>query len=203
MIISFGLQSDDEAIRAVRTLQDAGAAGVVALHCLTAYPGPYEMIGLPRIARLRELLGVSVGLSDHSPGRHVMLAAVGLGAVAVEKHLTFDKSDARSLDNPGALLPDEFAALVREIRDIEKSMRDVSEAERLAFLKKSRDWAGQGIVASRDIPAGAVIEEAMLAYKRPGRGGLEPDEAQKIIGKKAIRPIPEDEQITLADIEKI
>lgn len=82
-------------------------------------------------------------------------------------------------------------------------MRDVPEAERLAFLKTSRDWAGQSIVASRDIPAGTVIEASMLAYKRPGRGGMEPDEAPILLGKKTIRAIPADEQITLADVTKI
>lgn len=201
VIISFGLQSDEEAIRAVRTLQDAGAAGVIAMHCLSAYPSPYAMIGLPRMARLRELLQVPVGISDHSVGRHVILAAVAQGAVMAEKHITFDKNDPRSLDNAGALLPEDFVALVGEIRDLEAAMRDVPEDERLAFLRKSRDWAGQSIVAKQDIPAGAVIEESMLAFKRPGRGGMEPDTADKILGKKTIKAIPADEQIHLADID--
>lgn len=200
VVISFGLQSDDEAVAAVRTLQDAGARGVVALHCVTAYPMPYEMIGLGRIARLHKLLGVPVGFSDHSVGRHAVLAAVALGAVAIEKHLTFDKSDPRSLDNPGALLPEEFVSLVAEVRDLEKSLRDIPEQERMTFLKKSRDWAGQSIVARRDIPVGAAIDKTMLAYKRPLRGGLNPADAEKIIGRKTVRPIAADEQITLADI---
>lgn len=200
VIISFGLQSDAEAARAVRTLQDGGAGGVVALHCLSAYPGPYDMISLPRMAHLRELLGVPVGISDHSVGRHVVIAAVALGAVMVEKHITFDKSDPRSLDNPGALLPEEFAAMVREIRDVESAMRDVPEDRRMAFLRKSRDWAGQSIVANRDIPSGAVLEESMLAFKRPGRGGMEPDEADRILGKKTVRAISVDEQIHAEDI---
>ncbi len=201
VIISFGLQSDDEAVQAIKTLQDAGATGIIVLHCLTSYPVPYEMIGLPRIARLRELLQVPVGISDHSAGRHIVLAAVAQGAVAVEKHLTFDKSDPRSLDNPGALLPDEFAALVKEIRDLEKAMRDVPEAERMAFLRKSRDWAGQAIVARRHIPAGAVLDETMIAFKRPAKGGLEPGMTGQVVGKKAVRDIPADQQIQLADLE--
>lgn len=200
IIISFGLQSDAEAERAVKTLQDAGAAGIVALHCLSAYPSPYRMIGLPRIARLRDLLGVPIGISDHSVGRHVILAAVAMGAVMVEKHITFDKADPRSLDNPGALLPDEFTAMAREIRDLEHAMRAVSEEERLVFLRSSRDWAGQSIVASHNISAGAVLTLEMLAFKRPARGGLEPDEADTIIGKRTKKAIPADEQIREEDI---
>ena len=201
VIISFGLQSDAEVVRAIKTLQDAGTKEIVALHCVTAYPMPYEMIGLPRMARLRELLGVPVGISDHSAGRHVALAAVAQGAVAVEKHLTFDKSDPRSLDNPGALLPDEFKSLVQEIRDIEKAMRDIPEAERMAFLRKSRDWAGQSIVARGRIAAGTVLEESMIAFKRPAKGGLEPEMADRVVGRKAARDIPADEQVQLADLE--
>lgn len=200
VIISFGLQTDEEAVRAVKTLQDAGAAGVVALHCVTAYPMPYEMVGLPRLAHLKELLGVPVGISDHSIGRHVPLGAVALGAVAVEKHITFDKDDPRSLDNPGALLPEEFIALVKEIRDLEKAMRNIAEDERMTFLRKSRDWAGQSIVASRDIPAGATLTREMIAFKRPARGGLEPADATKIIDKKTNKVIPIDEQIHLEDM---
>ena len=201
VIISFGLQSDAEAVRAVKTLQSAGAAGVVALHCVTAYPMPYEMIGLGRIAHLRDLLGVPVGFSDHSVGRHALLAAVALGAVAIEKHLTFDKSDPRSLDNPGALLPEELTALVREIRDLEKAAGIVPEETRMAFLARSRDWAGQGIVAQKDIPVGTVLDRSMIAFKRPAKNGLAPEMADKIIGRKLKRAIPQDEHIQLADFE--
>ena len=59
--------------------------------------------------------GVPIGISDHTVGWHVPLAAVALGAQAIEKHLTFDKADPRSLDNPGALEPQEFPEMVRQV----------------------------------------------------------------------------------------
>ncbi|MEK7560598.1 MAG: N-acetylneuraminate synthase family protein [Patescibacteria group bacterium] len=197
VIISFGLQSDAEAVRAVETLRDAGAKEIIALHCTTLYPTPYDKIDLGRMLHLRELLGVPVGISDHSVGWHVVLAAVGLGASVVEKHLTFGKNDPRSLDNAGALLPHEFALMVAQIRDVEKARLSTSMEERLAGLEKGRDWAGQSIVALRDIPAGATIARNMLTFKRPAKGGLGPEMLTQVVGKTVKANIPEDEQVLL------
>lgn len=71
----------------------------------------------------------------------------------------------------------------------------------MAFLVKSRDWAGQSIVAKNDISAGATLERAMIAFKRPAKNGLAPEVAEKILGRKLKRAIPQDEQIQLADFE--
>lgn len=201
VIISFGLQSDEEIIKAVEILRDAGAKEIIALHCTTIYPTPYDKTDLPRIKHLQELLGVPVGISDHSIGWHVPLAAVALGACVVEKHLTFGKNDLRSLDNPGALLPQEFKLMVDEIRDIEKSLRPLSKEERLRFLEKGRDWAGQSIVAKRTLSIGTVITAADVTFKRPFKGGLGPEILEKILGKKVKKEILEDEQVTWEHLE--
>jgi len=195
VIISFGLQSDAEAIRAVATLRDAGAKDIIALHCTTLYPTPYDKIDLRRMLHLQEILEVPVGISDHSVGWHVVLAAVGLGACVVEKHLTFGKNDPRSLDNAGALLPHEFKVMVDQIRDLEQALRPIPEDERLRNLEKGRDWAGQSIVAKCDIPAGTVIACDMLAFKRPAKGGLGPEMLGQLLGKKTNVDILADEQI--------
>ena len=200
VIISFGLQTEQEAIRAVETLRDAGAAGIIALHCVTKYPMKYHEVGLPRIARLRQILGVPVGISDHTVGWHVPLAAVALGAVAIEKHVTFDKADPRSLDNPGALLPEEFKVMVSQVRDLEKALADTSDEARKIFLATARDWAGQSVVARRVLAPGTVIAAGDLACKRPFRGGLPPEAIDVLIGKKVTREIPEDEQIQWGDV---
>ena len=202
VIISFGLQSDIEIIRAVDTLREAGASEIIALHCTTEYPTPYEHIDLSRIQHLRRLLEVPVGISDHSVGWHVVLAAVGLGACVVEKHLTFGKNDSRSLDNAGALLPEEFRHMVSQIRDVEKARRPISEALRLESLRASRDWAGQSIVAARDFLAGERISPNMVHFKRPARGGLPPEMLDTLVGRKTKKAIPQDEQILLEDLEE-
>jgi len=195
IMISFGLQSDDEVVRAIDTLSQAGAGPMIALHCTTLYPTPYDAIDLTRMRRIGELTGLPVGISDHSVGWQVVLAAVALGACVVEKHLTFDKDDPRSLDNPGALLPAEFKLMVRQIRDVEAALRPVPDAERLRRLETGRNWASQAIVARRDIAAGMAITRDMIAFKRPGKGGLAPAMADRIVGKTARVMIEADEQI--------
>ena len=197
VIISFGLQSEAEVLKAVEVLRSAGTREIIALHCTSLYPTPYDMVGLARMLYLKELTGLPVGISDHSVGWHVVLAAVALGAHLVEKHLTFDKNDHRSLDNPGALLPGEFMLMVRQIRDIEQAMRSMSEFERMRGLEAARDWAAQSLVAARDIPAETVLTREMIAFKRPPRGGLPPEALYSVIGKKTKIGIEEDEQILL------
>jgi len=201
VIISFGFQNDYEIQRAVATLQDAGTPGVVALHCVSLYPTPHERVNLSRIEHLRNLLDVPVGISDHSRGWHALVAGVALGACVVEKHLTFGKNDPRSSDNAGALLPEEFRAMVAHIRDIEKALRQHPEDDRLRALEQARDWAGQSIVAARDLSAGEKLLIESVRFKRPARGGIPPAAVLGIIGKSIKRNIPEDEQIFLEDIE--
>jgi N,N'-diacetyllegionaminate synthase len=200
VLIAFGLQSDDEARGAVATLQDAGAPEVVAFHTTSLYPTPPQFVALDRLARLRDALGVPVGLSDHSIGWHMIVAAVALGARAIEKHLTFDKDDPRSLDNPGALEPDELGLMVRHVREVEAALRPVAAEELAGELGRSRDWAEQSIVAVRDLPAGTVLSPDDLAFKRPGRGGLPPAAADDVVGRTLRRAVGADEQILLDDL---
>jgi N,N'-diacetyllegionaminate synthase len=201
VLISFGLQDEREARAAVETLLEAGASEVVAFHCVTMYPTPPELARLDRIALLREALGVPVGISDHSVGRHLAVAAVALGACAIEKHLTFDKTDPRSLDNPGALEPDEFVELVREVRGLEAALRPVSEERYIEAVASSKAWATQAIVAARTLEPGEVIGPADLSLKRPGLGGLPPSALDDILGKRLARRVEEDEQLLLDDLE--
>lgn len=197
VMISFGLQSDEEILKAIKTLRDAGVKDIVALHCTTLYPTPYDKLDLKRMLYLRELLNVPIGLSDHSVGWHVPLAAVAMGACVIEKHLTFGKEDPRSMDNAGALYPEEFKAMVKQIRDLEKALIPGNEAERQQGLVKGRDWAGQSLMASKDIPAGTEITRETVTFKRPARGGLPPEKLSEIIGKKTKTTIEADEQILL------
>jgi N,N'-diacetyllegionaminate synthase len=201
VLISFGFQSDDEASRAIETLHAAGAPAAAALHCVTQYPTPPQLADLGRIRELAALLDISVGYSDHSVGWHLPLAAVAMGACVLEKHVTFDKSDPRSLDNPGALLPDEFSTFVRQVRELESALATPPLDVQSAFRQQARDWAGQAIVAAREIAAGTVLDRSMLALKRPARHGLGPDAVDDIVGRRTRRAVAHDEQITMADVE--
>ncbi len=199
VMIAFGLQDDDEARRAVELLREAGAPEVIAFHTVSVYPTPPELAALDRIPRLAELLDVPIGISDHTVGWHIPLAAVALGARAVEKHLTFDKTDPRSLDNPGALEPREFAEMTRQIRELERALRPPPEDDER--ITAARDWALQAVVAARALPEHHVLEAADLAFKRPARGGLPASEVERILGRRLCRAIELDEQIKLDDVD--
>jgi N,N'-diacetyllegionaminate synthase len=201
VLISFGLQTDEEAMGAVEALRHAGAPAIAALHCVTQYPTPPQLADLPRIPALASLLNILVGYSDHTVGWHIPLAAAALGACVLEKHLTFDKADPRSLDNPGALLPDEFSAFVRQVRELESALAAPTEEQLASSRRRARDWAGQAIVAAREIAAGTVIERGMLALKRPARNGLGPESLGTVVGRRTRRAVAHDEQITLSDLE--
>ncbi|MEK9185295.1 MAG: N-acetylneuraminate synthase family protein [Patescibacteria group bacterium] len=201
VIISFGIQTDLEVIKAISTLKNNGVKDIIVLHCVSMYPTPYTDANLMRMEHLRRILKLPVGISDHSVGWHIPLAAVAMGACVVEKHITFDKKDPRSLDNPGALLPEEFKIMVSQIRDIEMAKRIIPEKERILRLKKGRDWAGQSMVANRDIPAGTILRKEMIDFKRPGRGGLPSAFIDEVTGKRVIKNIEEDEQILMKDLE--
>lgn len=196
VFISFGFQTDAEVRRAVRILKESGAPKVIPLHCVTKYPTPFEAVNMPRMDWLRKEFGVA-GFSDHSVGKHACIAAVARGATVIEKHLTFDKTDPRSLDNPGALLPEEFAALVRETRGVESALRASSPVSLMRTRADARAWAGQAIVAARDIAVGEKLTRAMLAFKRPAKGGIPASEVRTILGKRAKSAIPVDEQVLL------
>jgi N,N'-diacetyllegionaminate synthase len=197
VFVSFGLQSDSEAARAVENLREAGAPEVVVLHTVTVYPTPTALADLGRLRRLGELVGAPVGLSDHTVGSHVALAAVALGACAIEKHLTFDKRDHRSQDNLGALEPAEWIDFVRQI---EEALGEPDGAAVGAALDQSRSWALQALVAASDLPAGTVLERSHLKAKRPLRGGIGASEVDRVLGRTLARAVERDSQLTDADL---
>lgn len=194
VFISFGFHTDAEVRRAVCILKKSGAPEVIPLHCVTKYPTPFAAVNLPRIEWFRKEFGIA-GFSDHSIGRHACIAAVARGAAVIEKHLTFDKNDQRSLDNPGALLPEEFAALVREVREAEAALRAPSSASLRKMRVSARAWAGQAIVAARDIKTGEKITRDMLAFKRPAQGGVLASKVGMVLGKRTKTTISADEQV--------
>jgi len=201
VLIAFGLQSDEEARRAVEVLQEAGAPEVTALHTVTIYPTPAHLAGLERMTRLAASLDVPVGYSDHTVGRHVSLAAVALGAQALEKHLTFDRTDDRSLDNAGALEPDEWVDFVREIRELEAALGEPAREELDEARAGFRDWALQALVAAHDLDAGTELAREDLSAKRPLGDGVPASELESVVGRRLRRAVATDEQIRLSNLE--
>lgn len=198
VIISTGMADALDIERAVSTIRAAGNEQVVILHCVSVYPTPDEDVNLRRIGTLRSQFGCPVGFSDHSVGITGALGAVALGACVLEKHFTMDR-DLPGPDHHFSSNPEELHSLVKEVRRLEREFGSPrlrparGEPEMAAVARRS-------IVAVRDLPAGHVIGDADLGYRRPGTG-LMPYERDRIIGRRVRRAVPANTLLALDMVE--
>ena len=193
VIISTGLAAMDEISDALRTCRAAGNRQVVLLQCASLYPALPGAMNLRAMKTMRDAFGAPVGLSDHTAGTQVSVAAVALGACVVEKHFTLSRT-MEGPDHPFAMEPDEMKLLVSMIRDVEAALGDglkrgPREEERENFTIR------RSVHATRDIAAGSAITEDMLCIKRPGLG-IAPKHIIDLPGKKTVRDIAADEWLT-------
>ena len=199
VLMSLGLHlNDNEVKESIKALERGGANEIVLMHCNTVYPTPYEMNDLSMIGRLKKLTDYPVGYSDHTVGNHISIAAVALGAVAIEKHLSFDNRDKRSYDCPGSNTPETLKDMVDQIRQVEAAMED-KDGIRITRLTEARKWAQQSVIAATDIKKDTVVTKDMLTVKRPGVG-LTADKIDQVIGKKAKHDIEEDSLVQVEDV---
>lgn len=194
VVMSTGMGSMKEVSRAVQILRENGTEEITLLQCTTEYPANYEDVNLRAMLTLKEKFGVETGLSDHTPGIEVAVAAVALGAKVIEKHFTLDKNQVGP-DHKASLEPEELKNLVNSIRHVEAALGDgdkepkAGELENLYAARKS-------IVASRDIKKGEVFTEENIVPRHAGKG-ISPAHWDEILGKRAIRDFIEDEMIEL------
>jgi N,N'-diacetyllegionaminate synthase len=198
LILSTGMSTLGEVEEAVGVIRKEGAEEIILLHCVSSYPAKAEDMNLRAMATLRCAFDLPVGLSDHTLGITIPIAAVALGACVLEKHFTLDKS-LPGPDHRASLEPEEFKEMVRAIREVEKAMGDGSKAP-TKEEKQTRQVARRSIVAAVNIPEGMVITKAMLAVKRPGTG-IEPKYMDKVIGAVARQGIQADEPLTMSKLE--
>ncbi|MEW6540709.1 MAG: pseudaminic acid synthase [Bacillota bacterium] len=186
LIISTGMASLGEIEEAVRAARGAGAAQIALLKCTSAYPAPPEQMNLRTIPHLARAFGVPAGLSDHTLGIAVPVAAVALGACIVEKHFTLSRS-MPGPDSAFSLEPHEFKAMVEAIRAAQKALGEVhyGVSEREAASRVFR----RSLFVVEDMKAGAVFTEENVRSIRPGHG-LHPRHLQDVRGRRATRDIP-------------
>lgn len=194
MIISTGLANMEEIEDAFLACREAGNDQVAFLQCASMYPAPPSIMNLRSMETIRRAFGVPTGLSDHTLGIHISVAAAAMGASIIEKHFTLDRT-MEGPDHPFAIEPDELKELVRQIRDVETALGDGRKLgptiEEMEFYEKAR----RSVHAAVDIPAGTVITEEMLICKRPGYG-VRPKLLPLLTGRRALRDIAADEWIT-------
>ena len=185
MVISTGIATPDDIELAVKTCKDAGNNNITLLKCTSAYPAPIEAANLMTMVDMKQRYGLKVGLSDHTMGYDVAVAAVALGAILIEKHFIMD----RSIGGPDAAFSmekEEFAAMVKAIRNVEKALGEVFYPTDPTKIK-GREFS-RSLYVAKDIKAGEKFTEENVRSVRPGFG-LHPKYLQEVLGKIAARDL--------------
>jgi pseudaminic acid synthase len=198
MVISTGIATPDDIQLALDACKRVGNEDVTLLHCVSAYPAPMELVNLRTMMDMAERYGVRVGLSDHTMGADVAIAAVALGATMVEKHFILD----RNIGGPDAafsMQQDEFAAMVQSIRNVEKALGTVAYKLDPSSIK-GREFS-RSLYVAEDMKAGDVITEQNVRSVRPGYG-LAPKYLPEIIGKKVNGDLTRGDRMQLEYIDK-
>lgn len=193
MVISTGIAMPEDIELAVKTCKDAGNNDITLLKCTSSYPAPIEDANLKTMVDMKERYGVKVGLSDHTMGYDVAVAAVALGATLVEKHFILD----RSIGGPDAAFSmeiGEFAAMVKSIRNVEKAIGEVVYPTDPSKIK-GREFC-RSLYVAEDIKAGDIITEKNVRSVRPGFG-LHTKYYIELIGKKASRDMRKGERVVI------
>lgn len=181
IILSTGMASLDEITEAVNAIKSEGNDQIVLLKCTSAYPAPPEEMNLRTILHLAETFGLPVGLSDHSIGIAVPIAAVAMGACVIEKHFTLSRELPGS-ESEFALEPEEFKEMVDSIRIVEKAMGSVNYE--LTEKQTSCVRFRRSLFVVHDVDEGEVITEKNVRSIRPS-DGLHTRYLRDVIGKKA------------------
>lgn len=181
IIISTGIAYLEDIELAIRTCREQGNNNIVLLKCLSAYPAPFEEMNLRVIPNLGETFGCEVGLSDHSLGSETAIVAVTLGARMVEKHLTLSREDGGA-DAAFSMEPDEFALMVKQIRNVEKALGKVTY--QLTPKQVEQREGSRSLFIVRDVKKGERFTTENVKSIRPGIG-LHTKYYEEILGRKA------------------
>jgi N-acetylneuraminate synthase len=196
VLLSTGMSGMDDIERAAAILRAAGSPFLI-MQCTSTYPCPPELVNLKAMAVMGERLGVPYGLSDHTPGVWTSVAAVALGAVAIEKHFTLSKR-LYGPDHHASLVPEELAQLVAGVREVEAALGSGLK-ERDPALDPARATFEKSVVTRAVIPAGAMIEAEMLTTKRPGNG-IPATRLRDVVGRTVTHELAQNHLLEEADL---
>jgi pseudaminic acid synthase len=185
LIMSTGMASVEEIEEAVQSARAAGAKQIALLKCTSAYPAPVEEMNLRTIQEMARRFGVPVGLSDHTMGIAVPVAAVALGACIIEKHLTLSRSTPGP-DSGFSLEPQEFKAMVEAVRMAERALGEVHFG--LSGKEESSRVFRRSLFVVQDVKRGETFTAANVRSIRPGYG-LHTRHLNEVLGKQAGRDI--------------
>jgi N-acetylneuraminate synthase len=183
MIISTGMATLAELDETVRTIREAGNEQFVLLKCTSTYPATPENSNVLTIPHMRELFQCEVGLSDHTMGVGVSVAAVAQGATVIEKHFTLNRAHG-GVDSTFSLEPEEMKQLVIETERAWQSLGHIqygpTDAEKPSMKFR------RSLYIAEDMKAGDVLTPANLRSVRPGMG-LAPKYYEQLLGRRVSR----------------
>ncbi|MEK9727583.1 MAG: N-acetylneuraminate synthase family protein [Candidatus Margulisiibacteriota bacterium] len=184
VLLSSGMSFWQEIDDAVECLVENGCGELTILQCTSDYPCLPKNAGLNVLDELKERYpNHNIGYSDHTLGVAIPIAAVCKGATVIEKHFTLSKKMYGS-DAQFSSEPDELKFLVASIRGVEQGLQHhIEKDEKAASLKTMKKTFEKMIVAAKDLPAGTVIKENHLAFKKP-MDGIPSSQYMKLLGKK-------------------
>lgn len=192
LIISTGMSNLSEIEAAVKTARENGCEDIVLLHCVSSYPAPDEDSNVRTVPHLAETFGVVSGLSDHTHGSAVAVAAIALGAAVVEKHFTIARSDGGP-DSEFSLEPDEFRDLVRDCKRAWRALGSVGYD--LCGSERGSVGFRRSLYVVEAVKAGETFTRANVRSIRPGYG-MAPRYLPEVIGRHAARDIARGERLS-------
>lgn len=194
ILLSTGLANWMEIQRAVDVCREVGNENILLFQCTSLYPAPANLSNLSAIRTMRDAFRVVTGYSDHTMGDNIAIASVAMGASAIEKHFTLDRS-MTGPDHSFAMEPDELKVMVQKIRELESAIGDGSKSgprlEEMDMYHKVR----RSLHAATNIKKGTIITEDMLVSKRPGFG-VSTYLKDMVVGREARQDILKDNWIS-------
>jgi N-acetylneuraminate synthase len=191
LIISTGLASPQDIAEAVAAAREAGGGEIILLHCTSGYPTPASQMHLRTMPDLAQAHGTLVGLSDHTMGTAVAVAAVALGACVIEKHFTLARADG-GVDSAFSLEPDELARLVADCHDAWSALGSV-HYEEVEAEKAGRDLR-RSLYVVADVNKGEPLTPENVRSIRPGHG-MAPKHLHDVLGRTAARDLKRGEPL--------
>lgn len=207
LILSTGMATMDEVVEAVGLIRaarlragssaDLGSV-LTVLHCTSNYPAAHEDVNLLAMNSIARATGLPIGYSDHTEGIAVSLAAVAMGATVIEKHFTLDRN-LPGPDHKASLVPQELAAMVAGIREVERALGSATKQPSPGELPV-RALIRRSVTSTRAIGSGEVISAGCVAMMRPG-DGIQPRELPAVLGRRAARDIAAGTTLQWSDLQ--
>jgi sialic acid synthase SpsE/sugar phosphate isomerase/epimerase len=197
LICSTGMSTEQEVLQTIELLKGHHSLYIL-MHCNSTYPAPLKDINLEYMEHLREVGNCLVGYSGHERGINVALAAVARGAKVIEKHFTLDRN-MEGNDHRVSLLPNEFACMVKGIREIEESLGGKKERKLSQGELMNREILGKSLYIKRTIKKGDIVSRDDIEVMSPGQG-IPPNQIDQLVGVPASRDMTKGDMFFDSDL---